>query len=280
MQGRLSPPPHGRLQVFPWGSWQEEFQSARDYGFDTIEWLFEAEGHESNPIWTREGVDRIKQLEFASAVKVRSLCADYFMAHPFFRVREEEKRTSINVLKRLILQGAEVGMQVILVPVLEVSEVRTEDEKTQLLESLKTPLGLAATFGIKLGLEMELPAGEYRELIERCNHPSLGAYYDVGNATARGYDSAADIQLLGSLLCGVHIKDRKRKGPSVLLGQGDVPFSNLFTKLAEVKYTGPLVLQTAFGDDSIGAAKTHLNFVRQHVELAAPRTDRSAGIRG
>lgn len=273
MQGRLSPPPRGHLQSFPWGSWQEEFQSARDCGFDTIEWLFESDSYEKNPIWTGEGVDRIKQLESASGVKVRSLCADYFMAHPFFRVREKEKRQSTSVLKKLILQGAEVGIQVILIPVLEVSEVRTEDEKTQLLESLRTPLQLAAASGIKLGLETELPALEYRELIERGNHPSLGAYYDVGNAAARGYDSAADIELLSRLLCGVHIKDRRLDGPSVLLGQGDVPFSNLFSKLVEITYPGPLVLQTAFGDDYLGAAKAHLNFVKQHIDPASVRTE-------
>ena len=101
--------------------------------------------------------------------------------------------------------------------------------------------------------------------MEQGDHPSLGIYYDAGNAAAKGYDIAADIHTLGPFLCGVHIKDRKRNGPSVLLGQGDANFMAFFQALADVGYTGPFVLQTAFGEDYLDVARTHMKFVKDHL---------------
>ena len=265
MQGRLSPPVPGRLQAFPWSFWEQEFHHAPACGFDAIEWIFEADGYQQNPIWTAAGLERIRQQMITTGVQLHSLCADYFMAHPFFRVSGQERAQSVSVLNRLIVQAASVGIQTILVPVLEVAEIRTDAEKVQLLDSLCGPLSLAAAHGIRLGLETELPAPEYRALVERGDHPALGIYYDTGNAAARGYNIAADVYTLGTYLCSVHIKDRKRGGPSVLLGQGDADFVAFFRALAEVGYTGPLVLQTAFGEDYLGVARAHLKFVKDHL---------------
>lgn len=265
MQGRLSPPVPGRLQTFPWLSWEQEFHRACACGFDAIEWVFEADGYEQNPIWTEAGLERIRRQIATTGVQLHSLCADYFMAHPFFRVSEQERAHSMAVLNRLIVQAARVGIQTILLPVLEVAEIRTEAEKVQLLDTLREPLSLAAAHGIRLGLETELPAPEYRALVEQGDHPALGIYYDTGNAAAKGYDIAADIRTLGPFLCGVHIKDRKRGGPSVLLGQGDADFVAFFQALAGVSYTGPLILQTAFGEDFLGIVRAHLRFVKDHL---------------
>ena len=51
----------GRLQAFPWSSWEQEFRQAPACGFDAIEWLFTADGYQQNPIWTEAGLERIRQ---------------------------------------------------------------------------------------------------------------------------------------------------------------------------------------------------------------------------
>jgi len=262
MQGRLSPPVLGRLQAFPWSSWEQEFSRARACRFDTIEWLFEADRYEQNPIWTETGLERIRQQIADTGIHLRSICATYFMTHPFFRVSEQERANSLSVLNGLIKRAAALGIRSIVVPVLEMSEVRTDSEKIQLLGALSEPLSLAVTDGIRLGLETELPASEYRDLIEQGNHPALGVCYDTGNAAARGYDIAADVRTLNPFLCGVHIKDRRHGGPNVLLGQGDANFVGFFRVLAELGYAGPFVLETASGEDYLGMARRHLKFVK------------------
>src|SRR5262249_18789721 len=84
VQGRLSPPVPGRLQAFPSRTWREEFGRARTCGFSSLEWVFEADNYEQNPIWTQEGVVAIRRQIDETGVRVDSICADYFMTHPLF----------------------------------------------------------------------------------------------------------------------------------------------------------------------------------------------------
>ena len=262
MQGRLSSPVPGQPQAFPWDCWEEEFQRARACGFDTIEWLFEAEEYERNPLWDEAGLEKIRRQILLTEVRVSSVCAHYFMLHPFFRVSAQERKQSIAVLNRLVGQAEIVGIDTILLPVLETAEIRTDAEATQLLDSLREPLALAKEHGIRLGLETELPAAQFLALIEAANHPNLGIYYDTGNATAKGYDIAADIQVLKPWLYGIHIKDRRRGASSTFLGQGDTPFAAFFETLAKIGYTGSLVLETPSGEDAVNIGETHREFIR------------------
>jgi len=268
MQGRLSPPHPDRLQAFPWSSWRDEFGRAASCGFDFIEWQFEADHYVDNPVWTTEGREEIQRQIGSAGIPVRSVCADYFMPHPFFRVSEKERDDSVSVLKTLIVRASEIGVDTILVPILETAEIRTDTERCRLLDALREPLSVAETRGVRLGMETELPRDEYLGLIEQGDNASLGVYYDVGNAGARGYDTAEDIRTLARRLFGVHVKDRKAGGPTVPLGEGDTKFDGFFHALAEIRYEGRFVLQTAFGAGYLGIARKHLDFVRDHITRA------------
>ena len=50
MQGRLLPKYKGRYQAFPKDTWQEEFKIASDFGLDCIEFIFDYEDYEKNPL--------------------------------------------------------------------------------------------------------------------------------------------------------------------------------------------------------------------------------------
>ncbi len=271
VQGRLSPPVPGRLQAFPSRTWREEFGRARTCGFASLEWVFEADNYEQNPIWTQEGVVAIRRQIDETGVRVDSICADYFMTHPLFGAAERDRQETTSVLEQLIRRGAAAGARTVLIPVLETAEIRSRRDRIELLESLRRPLELAAAHRLRLGLETELPAEEYRKLVEAASHPALVVYYDVGNATAKGFDVASDVRILGPHLGGVHIKDRRRGGPSVPLGRGDVDFAAFFDALAESGYKGPLILQPATNADFLGAAATNLEFVRGHLQAVSPR---------
>ncbi|MBM3777715.1 MAG: sugar phosphate isomerase/epimerase [Acidimicrobiia bacterium] len=265
MQGRLSPPVAGRVQAFPWSSWEDEFTRARECGFDTIEWLFEEPRAVDNPLWSAPGRDRIRRRVADSGVSVRSVCADYFMTHPFFRVPDHERTRSVDVLETLIGHARSLGIRTILVPVLEGCEIRAAQEAIDLLKALRRPLGIAHDAAVTIALETELPSSEYRALVEDAGSPALGIYYDVGNAAAKGYDPVADLRALGPWLRGVHVKDRPRGGASVPLGQGDVDFAAFFSELAAVGYGGPLVVQAATGADYLGLSRGYSRLVRHHL---------------
>jgi L-ribulose-5-phosphate 3-epimerase len=271
MQGRLSPPVPGRLQTFPWSSWEAEFPQAASCGFDTIEWLFEEPRAFDNPLWSATGRDRISRLCADTGIALRSVCADYFMVHPFFRAPADERARSIAVLETLIIHAASVGIRTILVPVLENCEIRTPQEKSELLGALRQPLALAHAEGVSIALETELPADAYCALVEEAAHPALGIYYDAGNAAAKGYDLAADVRAIAPWLRGVHVKDRRRGGASVPLGQGDADFPALFGSLTGIGYRGPIVVQAASGNAYLDLARGYASFVREHLRQGLGR---------
>ena len=268
MQGRLSPRAEGRMQAFPWATWQDEFTWARDCGFDGLEWLVTADRLEENPIWTDAGVDQIRERMAATGVRVTSLCADCFISRPFVRVDEAERRSSIDTIETLIARSATLAIAVIVIPVLEAGEIRTRADAAVLRDSLRGPASLARTCGVRLALESDRAVAAYRELLDSMP-PALGACYDVGNATALGFDVAADLRALGPHLCGIHIKDRRRGGPSVPLGEGDTDFDAVFDGLTAAGYSGPLVIETPVCDDPWSQARRHLAFVRDRLRARA-----------
>ena len=62
VQGRLTQSPPGCLQWFPNDNWKDEFMIASDLGIDYIELIAETQYNQNNPIWTNDGINRIKQL--------------------------------------------------------------------------------------------------------------------------------------------------------------------------------------------------------------------------
>jgi L-ribulose-5-phosphate 3-epimerase len=258
MQGRLSPVPGAKPQTFP-NMWEEEFEHASRLGFDSIEWLFTG-NPEQNPIWSDEGVEKIIDVSRRSSVRVLSVCAHYFMNKPLFRGRNTECRDRLIVLKRLIEMSSRLGIRTVLMPVMENAELANDDERDRLVMLLSEVLPLAESRGINIGLETDLPSDQFRDLIGLFPK-GVGAYYDVGNAAARGYDCSKDLRVLDGFISGIHIKDRRRSGVSVPLGEGDVDFGCFSNVLKEIKYNDLLILETPCGDDPFLSALSNKNFV-------------------
>lgn len=271
MQGRLSPRPQGPLPAFPTATWQQEFAIARACGFDRLEWLVADERVEENPIWTAAGRAEIRARMAATGVRVASLNAHCFTARPFVRADRAERRRRITVLESLIWCGGALGVGVIVVPLLENGELRAADDARAVGDAIDGALALARRCGVQLALECDAPLSLYRELLDGLP-AGAGACYDVGNATARAFDAAADLRALGESLVSVHIKDRRRGGASVALGTGDTDFAAVFGALAAIGYTGPLILETPPGDAPALQAERHCRFVREY--LAAPESSR------
>jgi hexulose-6-phosphate isomerase len=250
------------MQSFPGWEWREEFPRARALGFDAIEWLFDELDHQRNPLWSLEGIEEIRRLKGRTGIDVPSVCADLFLHRPVFRGDADERRRRAELLNGLVERASLLGARVVLVPVLEGAAVHDRAEREQLLGALGELLDLAIERGIRLGLEMDVPAPEQVALLAEAGHAALGCYYDTGNAAALGRDISGEIRTLAPFLCGIHIKDRPRGGGNVPLGEGDAGFDSFFPTLRSLGYDGPLILETNPGDDYHGNAKRNLEFVR------------------
>lgn len=263
IQGRLSARPYPKLQEFPWKSWEKEFQYAGEIGYDFIEWIFEENHYEDNPIWTAEGRKKIKKRIAEMRVSVCSVCADYFLERPFYRRKGYDLKYNIFILKELIKRTREIGADTILLPVLENAEIRCHEDEKILMEAVYEVIPVLEEFEVKLGFETELKAEKYLKLILQFNNDFVGAYYDAGNCAACGYDMRHDMEVLNGHVINIHVKDRKRGGGSVSLGTGDTNFADGIPYLMQNGFTGNFVMQTYFEDDHISEAIKNLGYIRK-----------------
>ena len=265
MQGRLSPRPESRLQAFPHETWPEEFAHAKRLGFSYLEWIYEAERAEENPIASAAGRAAIRACAVASGTPVASVCADYFMIHRLAGGTAQARIENAAALSELARWTRELGAKRILLPLLETSALTTPEQKREVTESIRRVCPALEAYGIVLGLEMEIPGSEYAALIRGIGHDHVRAYYDTGNSTAQGLDIATDILPLLPLLEAVHLKDREVCGTSRPFGQGAANFSRFFSVLEGAGYAGDFLTQHYFDSDPQGAAAHSLGFVRDQL---------------
>lgn len=266
MQGRLVPPKGRGIQFFPFEEWQDEFRFASEIKIDEIDFIFDLDRYEDNPLWTTEGIASIQEAIAESGVQVRHICADFFMRRPFFRVSGQERQDNIVILKRILESAKQIGAENVEIPLVDNSSVKTEEEKELLVQSLKECLPKAKELGISISLETDLPPKELFNLVQRFDDPFLKITYDSGNSSSLGYDSYEEISTYGSYLSNVHIKDRILHGTTVPLGTGNANFDKLFEGLKEVGYQGSFTLQAARQEEGKEAEtiRSYVEFIRNY----------------
>lgn len=263
MQGRLLPRPYLKLKAFPHTLWRDEFYLAANLGMSCIEWVFEADRYEDNPIWDNDGRKEICDLVNKTGVQVPSLCADYFLTNPLHR---DANGTSLKVFKKLVQKASQIGISLILIPVLEEAELKSIEEKKLLIAAINSCDDLLKKHKIKIGLETELSAQEYSELVKAFNNKSIGAYYDSGNLACKGYNMKQDIEVLFPILFGVHIKDRPFSGTSVYIGSGDANFKEGIPLLCKKGYNKPLIFESFYENDPIGTMKQNIIEIKNCID--------------
>jgi hexulose-6-phosphate isomerase len=262
MQGRFSPRPENRLQAFPHQTWPEEFARAKRVGFSYLEWIYEAERAEENPIASRAGRAAIRACARASGLPVGSVCADYFMIHRLAGGTAEERSENAAALSELVRWTRELGATRILLPLLETSALTSPELVRQATDSIRSASPALETYDVTLGLEMEIPGEDYAAVIRGIGHSHVRAYYDTGNSTAQGLDIATDIVPLLPLLEAVHLKDRIVSGSSQPFGRGAANFNGFFSVLAKAGYAGDFLTQHYFDADPEASAAHSLGFVQ------------------
>ena len=269
MQGRLVLPKERGIQFFPFEEWQEEFRTASDIKIDEIDFIFDRDRYKENPLWTKEGIAGIQRATADTGVKVRHICADFFMRRPFFRVSQEERKENIQILQKLLETAKQIGAINVEIPLVDNSSIKTEEEKELLVRSLKECLPQACELGVAISLEADLPPQELLELVEQFADPFLKITYDSGNSSSLGYDAYEEVNTYGKYLSNVHIKDRVLGGTTVPLGTGDANFEGLFKGLKEQGYKGSFTLQAARQEDGkeIETILSYIEFLKKYITL-------------
>ncbi|MBF0341656.1 MAG: sugar phosphate isomerase/epimerase [Magnetococcales bacterium] len=262
MQGRLSPPFEGRFQAFPASSWREEFFRAREAELAGIEWIFEVPHADDNPMASDTGLDEMRRLIAETGVAVRSICADYYMDAPLVKDGVPVS-ASIAHLKWLMSRAAQLNITYIILPCVDQSSLRSEQDRRALQSVLSDLLPVAESMHVELHLETDLPPTIFSQLLAHHNHPNLRANYDIGNSASLGFDPAEEMTLLAPWLGSVHVKDRLAGGGTVPLGRGAADFPTCFRQIRQAGFNRWFVLQVARGPsgEEVSLARANRNFV-------------------
>lgn len=268
MQGRLLPPVDNRIQSFPRDNWETEFALAAEAGLDCIEWVYDLDGADANPLLTDEGVRRIKSLSSQYRVPVLSVCADYFMDKPLVRACPAELDDRLATFEWLLKRCQVLEMNRVVLPFVDASRIETDAEFESVCAVLQRVLRMADRTGVEIHLETSLAPDRFAELLSMFPHPLLKANYDSGNSSSLGYDPRDEFRAYGIRVGSVHIKDRILGGKTVPLGTGHTDFAGLFACLGAVRYAGDFILQVARGrtGEEVQWAKQNRDYVRHCLE--------------
>ncbi len=248
MQGRLTPSDGRGIQFFPFDAWGKEFFLGKEIGINEIEWIFDYDLYEKNPLWTEEGCQTIRERIEETGVTVHSVCFDYFMRRPFYKGAGGYEE-NIGFFSR-VLDGMErIGASLIEIPLVDDSSIQNEEEREEALHLARDMADRAARKNIVVGFETDMPPGIFRAFLEDVGRNNVAANYDSGNSSGLGYDHQEELRSLGTLVANVHIKDRVFQNGTVTLGTGSADFDKVFSSLKNISYHGSIILQAARGMD-------------------------------
>ena len=270
MGGRLSSPIENEIQCFPHQNWQEEFRLAQQVGCNSIDWI--VDGYEQNPIFNDKLILQMQDLSQKFNVKINTICADYFLFQKIFNEKDENIEKNMDFLKRLIRQAKKFGVEIIEIPFVDNSSLKTDNDKNELIENLQGISPLIKENGIKIALETDLPPRELKKFVEEIDNSNILLNYDVGNSTSLKYDIKEEWELLSEYFISVHVKDREFHGNTVPLGNGDVNFSLFFDLIKTKNYSGELIIQGARDDlegnrnNPLSTCDKYFKFVKQYLD--------------
>jgi len=241
MQGRLSTPVEGKIQAFPWSTWQNEFYLLRESGLKVLEWTLDYDNLFHNPLFTSDGLMEIRELSSKFDISITSVTCDNFMQAPIF-ARAKQARTTIDDIHRFF-QLAPEEIRYWIWPLVDQGAPRNSSEWDEMIEFLFDISPHLERSGSRILFETELDAQANKDFLKRLPPSCFGLNLDIGNTVANGFDPQEEFKLNYSRIYNIHIKDRLCGGPTVPLGHGAVVWRNLRDPLNDFK--GNLILQCA-----------------------------------
>lgn len=249
MQGRLSPLVDGRIQAFPWSSWEQEFALAERNGLRLMEWTLDQDRLYDNPLLTRPGQARIRQLCERHRVAIPSLTGDCFMQAPFWKAHGGERARLQQDFRAIADACVQVGVAMIVVPLVDNGRLEGVEQRETLVAFLEGEAAALHERNLRVIFECDYAPAELARFIGQLDPAVFGVNYDIGNSAALGFDPAAELASYGHRVVNVHVKDRVLGGTTVALGIGNADFEAVFSGLAGCGYRGNYILQTARADD-------------------------------
>ena len=264
MQGRLLPKYKGRYQAHPLGYWQNEFPIASKFSLSNIEFIFDYNDYLLNPLMSQDGLNEILELSNKYNINVNSVCADFFMEQPIHCDDETIALKSVSVLKKLISACGALPVSDIVVPCVDQSSLKTQNQKFNLANRLELVYDMLEKYNINIALETDLNPKDFNDLLKSISHEKITVNYDTGNSASLGYNPNEEFEYYGDKITDIHIKDRLLNDGSVFLGEGSTNFEECFELIKSIKFNGPIIMQAFRNDEGVDIFKRQLNWLNEN----------------
>lgn len=262
MQGRLSPLVDGKIQAFPWNDWEREFPLAQELNIPLMEWTLDQDRLYENPLMTRNGQSRIRELCANHSLAVASLTGDCFMQTPFWKVMGMERDSLQNDFKAIVAACHAVNLQYIVVPLVDNGRLDNRQQEDLIVDWLLAEAAYFKDNEVMVVFECDFGPQELARFIERLPAGQFGVNYDIGNSAALGFRPQEEFQCYGARVLNVHVKDRVLGGTTVPLGTGNADFPAVFYELKKQAYRGAYIMQTARAGDG-----DHFQVLRKYCDM-------------
>ena len=218
------------------------------------------------------GIEELIALKEHFGITTPAVCGDWFMDLPFIRCTADERARRQRFLGALLRAAARISAHHLVLPFVDQSSIKTEEEKQIVADVLREGLKTAEATGVELHLEADFNPEDFAAFLARIPHPMLKVNWDSGNSSGLGYIASEEFAAYGPRIGSIHIKDRLRKPDGGVetrpLGQGSANFDDIFAAMRKLEYKSGITLQVARGapGDEVNFLREQLAFVKQHWE--------------
>ena len=245
-------------KALPYGtSWQEKLATAERLGFQFAEIsIDETDERLARLDWRLAERITFNRTVLESPLTVPTMCLSGHRRFPLGSHDPEVRRQALTIMEKAIQFAVDTGIRTIQLAGYDVYyEDGDSDTRKYYLENMHKSLNMAAREQVMLAMEiMDHPFMnsilKFMNMKQILDSPWFTVYPDIGNLSAWNNDVTEELTLGCNQCVALHLKetlavtvDHPGTFKEVPFGTGCVDFPGIFTKLKELGYSGPFLIE-------------------------------------
>jgi hexulose-6-phosphate isomerase len=237
--------------------WPDRLRMAGKAGYDFVEIsVDESDERLARLSWTRQHRRELLAAIDETGVAVPSMCLSGHRRFSLGSEDEAQRRHALQISRQAIELAADVGVRVVQLAGYDVYyEPSTDTTRQRFMDGLRATVRWAERRQVMVAMEiMDYPLmssiTKYLAYSRAIDSPWFKLYPDLGNLSAWGNDVPLELERGINEIVGIHVKETlpvtdasPGQFRDVPFGEGCVDFVAAFSKLAQLSYCGPFLIE-------------------------------------
>lgn len=239
-------------------TWEEKFKAAKKAGFDYMELsIDESDKRLARLDWTDEEIETLRSVMRYTGISFPTMCLSGHRKYPFGSKDPETRAKAMEIMEKAINLSVKLGIRCIQLATYDVYYEESDEETKELfLNGMREAVAMASRAGVILAMEImdtEFVGTIVRAMpyLKEIPSPYFKIYPDMGNLSNFSNDVTGEFEIGIPETVAIHVKETK---PGVFkevpFGEGEVKFTEIFTKLKQLNYKGMFLIEM-WADNSI-----------------------------